>query len=75
MGFRFTAHRMAGRHQLTGYVRNLADGTVEMFAQGSAEDIDDCLADIRQSMTGHVREARVEETTPNPAYTDFRITF
>lgn len=47
VGFRFTAHRMAGRHQPTGYVRNLRDGTVEMLAQGAAEDIDDCIRDIQ----------------------------
>ena len=75
VGFRFTAHRMAGRHQLTGYVRNLRDGTVEMLAQGAAEDIDDCVRDIRNCLTGHVREVQVEEIPPNPTYIDFKITF
>ena len=75
VGFRFTAHRMACRNQLTGYVRNLSDGTVEMFAQGSAGDIDDCVEDIQQSLIGHVRETRIEEVPPDPRYTDFKITF
>jgi acylphosphatase len=75
VGFRFTAHRMAARHQLTGYVRNLSDGTVEMLAQGSAGDIDDCLKDIQQALIGHIREARIEEVPPDPRYTDFKITF
>ena len=75
VGFRFTAHRMAARHQLTGYVRNLGDGTVEMLAQGSAEDIDDCLSDIQQSLIGHIRETKIEEVPPNPTYADFKITF
>ncbi len=75
VGFRFTAHRMAGRHQLTGYVRNLADGTVEMLAQGASEDIDDCIRDIQQSLIGHIREVKTEEVPPNPRHTDFRINF
>lgn len=75
VGFRFTAHRMAGRHQLTGYVRNLSDGTVEMLAQGSPQDIDDCIADIQRSLPGHVRDMDIQEVAPNPRYTDFRITF
>jgi acylphosphatase len=75
VGFRFTAHRIAHRHKLTGFVRNLFDGTVEMVAQGPAEDIDACIADIEQSFTGCVRETRIEETAPNPRYDDFRITF
>ena len=75
VGFRFTAHRMAGRHQLTGFVRNLRDGTVEMLAQGKAEDIEDCIRDIQESLTGHIRETKIEEVPPEPTYTDFKITF
>ena len=75
VGFRFTAHRMAGRYQLTGYVRNLSDGTVEMLAQGKAEDIDDCIRDIQESLPGHVRDVKIEEVPPNPKHTDFKITF
>ena len=75
VGFRFTAHRIAGRHQLTGYVRNLADGTVEMLAQGSAEDIDDCIRDIQQSLPGHIRDVNIQEVPPDPTHRDFRITF
>ncbi|UCE46725.1 MAG: acylphosphatase [Phycisphaerales bacterium] len=75
VGFRFTAHRMARGHQLTGYVRNLSDGTVEMLAQGKAEDIEDCLSDIQQSLIGYIRYVKIEEVPPNPMYTDFKITF
>jgi acylphosphatase len=75
VGFRFTAHRTAGRYRLTGYVRNLPDGTVEMFAQGATQDIDYCIRDIQDSLAGHVRETRAVEVPPDPTYTDFRITF
>ncbi|MHC4509424.1 MAG: acylphosphatase [Planctomycetota bacterium] len=75
VGFRFTAHRMAHRHRLAGFVRNLRDGTVEMIAQGSAEDIDDCIRDIRESLPGYVREAIVNDVPPDAEHTDFKITF
>ncbi len=75
VGFRFTAHRMANRHQLTGFVRNLPNGTVEMLAQGSPEDIDDCIGDIEEALAGYMREAKIEEIPPDPRYTDFKITF
>ena len=75
VGFRFTAHRMAGRHQLTGYVRNLPNGSVEMLAQGPAKDIDDCIKDIQDCLAGYVREVKINEIPPNPRYTDFKITF
>ena len=61
VGFRFTTHRMANRHRLTGYVRNLPDGTVEMLAQGRPGDIDDCIRDVKESFTGYLRETRIQE--------------
>jgi len=75
VGFRFTAHSMARRHQLTGYVRNLVDGTVEMLAQGSADDIDDCIQDIKEYFPGYIRETNIEEIPPDTRYKEFRITF
>jgi len=75
VGFRFTAHRMAGRHQLTGFVRNLRDGNVEMVAQGSAGDIEDCIRDIKESFPGYVREVIINDIPPDAKHTDFKITF
>jgi len=75
VGFRFTTHRMASRHQLAGFVRNMPDGTVEMLAQGSAQDIDDCIQDIKDYFGDYLRETRIQEIPPDPKYKDFRITF
>jgi len=75
VGFRFTAYNIAHRHQLTGFVRNLPDGNVEMLAQGQPEDIDDCIRDIKGSFAGYIREARIEEIDPDPRHADFKITF
>ncbi len=75
VGFRFTAHRIASRYRLAGFVRNLRDGTVEMLAQGPAEDIEDCVQDIKEAMAGYVRETVIDEVPLDPKYTDFRITF
>jgi acylphosphatase len=75
VGFRFTALRMAQRHQITGFVRNLPNGTVEMLAQGPARDIDDCIQDIKEYFGDYLRETRIQEIPTNPKYKDFRITF
>jgi acylphosphatase len=75
VGFRFTAHRMARRHDLIGFVRNLPNGTVEMLAQGAAKDIDACLADIREYFGGYLRDTQIADTPHDPHLTDFRITF
>ena len=75
VGFRFTAHRMASRHQLAGFVRNLSNGSVEMLAQGTSDDIEDCIQDLKEYYPGYIREMNVEEIPPDPQHTDFRITF
>ena len=75
VGFRYTAHRIAHRHQLTGFVRNLPDGTVEMFAQGPDRDIDDCIQDINEYFGDYLRETRTQEILTDPKYKDFRIAF
>jgi len=75
VGFRFTAYHIANRHQLTGFVRNLPDGSVEMLAQGQPQDIGDFLEDVKNDFAGYIRETRIDEVSPDPKYTDFRITF
>jgi acylphosphatase len=75
VGFRYASHRTASRHDLTGWVRNLPDGSVEMFVQGEPGDIDDCINDILESFAGYVRETEINEIPPNPRYTSFKITY
>lgn len=40
VGFRYKAYYIANNRGLTGYVRNLYDGSVEMEVQGEDGDID-----------------------------------
>jgi len=75
VGFRFTAHNIANRYGLTGWVRNILDGSVEMLAQGPSDDIDDCLRDINDTFADYIRETKIEQIPPNPQYKDFKITF
>ena len=59
VGFRFTVHRIAVNHELTGFVRNLNDGSVEMFAQGHPDDISNCLRDIGESFTSRIINTKI----------------
>ncbi len=75
VGFRFTVNSVAQRYRLAGYVKNLYNGSVEMLAQGEPQDIDDCLSDIAESFTGYIRDRKIEDLPPDPACTNFKITF
>lgn len=75
VGFRFTSFHTANRYKLTGFVRNVPDGTVEMLAQGAADDVNDCIRDIEASFAGYIRETNIEEVPHDPRYAEFKITF
>lgn len=49
VGFRFTVREISTRYSLTGVVRNLRNGTVELVAEGSEADLVDFLNEIHES--------------------------
>jgi len=75
VGFRFTALRIANRYGLTGWVRNVPDGSVEMLAQGNSRDIENCLRDIQDSFQGYIAGTETREAPLDTKYADFRITY
>jgi acylphosphatase len=74
VGYRFFAQRAAARHQVTGYVKNLDDGRVEVLAEGPAQDVEllkhDLAAGPRFGFVEHVEEINVD---PIGSYSSFRI--
>ena len=75
VGFRYTSLRIAAGYEVTGFVRNLPDGTVEMSAQGTRTEIDNCIRDIQECLGGHIRDCAIQEIPCNPRVTDFRIRY
>ena len=75
VGFRFTAQRIAARYLLSGYVRNLPDGGVELFVQGGLDDVNECMMDIAETFGANIRDVRVTEAQRNPNYDSFNITY
>lgn len=75
VGFRFTVLHVANRYQLTGLVRNLLDGSVEMVAQGHSGDVDNCIRDITESFASYIRETKIKEIPFDSNHKDFKITF
>jgi acylphosphatase len=51
VGYRFFTQRAAARHQGLGYVRNLKDGKVEVFAEGDAEAVEAFKHDLTAGPT------------------------
>jgi acylphosphatase len=74
VGFRFFAQRVAARHQVTGYVRNLPDGSVEALAEGALESVEGFKHDLSAG-PAHAHVTQVEEISVEPTgqYPTFRI--
>ncbi len=74
VGYRFFAQRAAARHQVVGYVKNLADGRVEALAEGPAADVESFKHDLatgpRFGFVAHVEEINLD---PSGSYSFFRI--
>ncbi len=72
VGYRFFAQRVAARHQVTGYVKNLPDGRVEALAEGAAAAVEAFKHDLatgpEYAAVAHVEEINLEPTGSYPAF-------
>jgi acylphosphatase len=53
---------LAGRFAVSGYVRNLRDGSVELEAQGARTEVEAFLESLKAEMSGCIAEASVSWT-------------
>ncbi|HEV3436753.1 MAG TPA: acylphosphatase [Gemmata sp.] len=75
VGFRATAARIARLHPIRGWVRNLADGRVELLVDGLAEAIEAFLADIRLRMAEYIETEEVTDRESDMTLDGFRIVY
>ena len=77
VGFRFFVERAAGQLGLGGYVKNLRDGRVEVYAIGAAEKLDELKRRLEVGpRSAYVQRVRQEEAPLRERYRDrFTIEF
>ncbi len=74
VGFRWFTHDAAAREGVHGWVRNLADGTVEVFVEGDAEPVQRLEAALRRGpAAARVHEFTTEDHAPTGRATGFEI--
>jgi acylphosphatase len=74
VGFRFTVKQIARGFDVTGWVRNLDDGRVELQATGDAAEVDAFLAAIAESeLKSHIKQSVVHAIPPPPGMRGFEI--
>jgi len=75
VGFRYTARQIAQRHAVSGFVRNLDDGRVELVVEGAPSELECLLADIAEAMSGYIRDVKVAATPVTGKYASFDVAF
>ena len=74
VGFRWFAHDTAAIEGLHGWVRNLADGSVEVVAEGETSAVDRLEAAVRRGPSqARVEHVAVEDIAPTGRRTGFEI--
>ena len=75
VGFRYTTCAVARSFQVTGTVRNLADGRVEMIVEGVPGELARFQAAVEEALRGRIHDISVSETAATDEYRSFSIAF
>jgi acylphosphatase len=74
VGFRASILSLAKGYEVTGWVKNLNDGRVELLASGVTSEVEDFLLAIREShLAGHIESESVIPSTPEAGLRGFKI--
>lgn len=76
VGFRFFVRQTALTLQITGYTKNLADGTVETIACGEPESIDTFISALKQgSRPSRVEQTIIKDYNGTEIFSEFQIRY
>lgn len=73
VGFRATTRRLALQMGLNGTVRNMPEGSVEIFIIGNPKAIETFFLRLRGFYKDHISEIKKQEITPARTYDKFDI--
>lgn len=73
VGFRYTTVRISHRFAVTGWIRNLYDGRVEMLAEGQEDTLTAFLNEVRHGpLQQHIRDVQMTWADATHQYTEFK---
>lgn len=73
VGFRATAVEIAKGFPVTGWVKNLADGRVQLLVEGNEEPVKNFLEAIRKRWGKNIDKEQIEEKQPSGDHKDFSV--
>ncbi len=75
VGFRFTAESLARSLQVSGWVKNLSNGQVEVIAEAEEELLKDFLGRINQAFIRAIQDTQVDWQDASGDFEEFEIRY
>ncbi|MDQ8205416.1 acylphosphatase [Pelagicoccus sp. SDUM812003] len=73
VGFRYSTTQLAKGYEVTGFVRNLADGRVELQVEGEEDECRQLVANVEDELDAYVRKTELNVGRRERQFRDFRI--
>ena len=73
VGFRYTVMRLAAGRPVTGFVKNLRDGRVEVVAEGEGDAVATLVSDIDRVMQKYIEDRSLVSETPTGEFEGFGV--
>ncbi len=75
VGFRYTVYQFAAKYAVTGFVKNLPDGRVELVAEGTPSELNRFMKIIAARMAEHIRNVAVDVRPALGEFNEFEIQY
>ncbi len=73
VGFRATAVSLSRDYPVTGWVKNLDDGRVQLVVEGPAQGVADFLEAVRKRWKANIEKEEAKDRAATGEFKDFRI--
>jgi acylphosphatase len=73
VGFRASVAGLARSYPVTGWVRNMPDGSVQLLAQGPEAEVGTFLQAVRDRWSEYIEHEEIETRPPTAKATRFEI--
>lgn len=73
VGFRYSVLQVAREFEVAGFVSNLADGRVQLEAEGAVADVGAFVDAVQEKMHGYIRKVERSSRKRPPQFSGFTI--
>ena len=75
VGFRYTTQQIARELDVTGFVKNLSDGRVQLVVEAEPAEMRRFFSEIDQRLGEYIRDQKVAQLAPSGEFTGFSIRY